>query len=124
MPPALVAFDAPLPPSEFRGREQAVKIICDRLLNSERQSTSVVGGPRTGKTSLLRYLASPFADKYLHGLSYRIYIDAQLLSSSAKPAEFWLQVLLPLREKVTAESDLVNLISKKITDAQLRSLDN
>ncbi|MBC8097681.1 MAG: hypothetical protein H7Y43_17915 [Akkermansiaceae bacterium] len=124
MTPNLASLDAPVPPADFRGRTQAVKIICGRLLNAERQSTSLVGGPRTGKTSLLRYLASTHADSVLPQLPYRVYLDAQLLSSSSKPADFWLQVFLGLQEKLTAGTPLAILLAKKIAGAQTRPFDN
>jgi len=89
MPNLPAMLEAPLPPRDFRGREQVVQMICQRLMNAQRLSTSVVGGPWTGKTSLLRFLASEEANFRLPGLAYRVYVDAQLLSSTSRPPDFW-----------------------------------
>jgi hypothetical protein len=94
------------------------------MLNAERQSTSVVGGPRTGKTSLLRFLASAYADKLLPELPYRVYVDAQVLSSSSRPADFWLHVFRTLRDRLTAEEQLAKLLDEKVADALTRPVDN
>jgi hypothetical protein len=115
LPPTL---DAPLPPDKFHGRERIVQQICERLLNPERLSTSVVGGPRTGKTSLLRYLASPYSDARLPGLPYRVYLDAQLLSSTSGPADFWIRVLDDLRTGAQLEQEFVPALDRYLQNAR------
>lgn len=56
--PAAVVFDSTLPLTEFTGRRDLISQICQRLQHQELLSSSIVGGPKTGKTLLLRYLAS------------------------------------------------------------------
>ena len=64
----MITPDAPVLPTEFAGREKAINKVRDQLLSREVLSAALVAGPRTGKTSLLRYLASPFADPIFPGL--------------------------------------------------------
>lgn len=117
-----IALDAPLPPEAFRGREHPVQHICQRLLNPQRLPTSVVGGPRTGRTSLLRYLASPFADARLPGLDCRMYMDACSLSSTSRPSDFWARAFRGLRERAPTPA-LVAALDKRLADVQTRALD-
>jgi hypothetical protein len=91
-------------------------------LDPLRLATSVVGGPRTGKTSLLRYLASPAADKHLSGLQYRLYVDMQALSSSSKPSDFWLKVFRGLKDRLPAGKQAQEL-EKRLASAPTRTID-
>lgn len=123
MPSLPAALEAPLPPSAFRGRQPVVQAVCERLQNAERLSTSLVGGPKTGKTSLLRYLASEYASSALSALPYRTYVDAQLLSSTSSPSDFWVLVFRGLREVVPATSPLAALLDQYLQKAQNGTID-
>ncbi len=123
MPALPAALEAPLPAAAFRGREQAVQLICDRLRNAERLSTSVVGGPRTGKTSLLRYLASEYAPHELSAVPYRAYVDAQLLSSLSRPPDFWMFAFRALRDVLPGGDKLAVLLDGFLAKAQNREID-
>lgn len=82
-------------PERFIGREEEIRQITNRLLSSARESTSIVGERRIGKTSLLKYLTNPeVAEKF--GLDPEIfclvYIDFQGLNDIT-PLRFWQRVL-------------------------------
>lgn len=102
--PDLPAADAPLRPQFFRGRRGIVEPVCVRLRQPELLSSQIVGGPFSGKTSLLRFLASPFADAALGSAAsaLRVYVDANGLGPQATPAQFW---MLACRELRSAASD-------------------
>lgn len=82
-------------PKRFVGREEDIRQIVNRLLSSARESTSIVGERRIGKTSLLKHLSDPeVAERY--GLSKGqfcpVYIDFQGLTDIT-PERFWQRVL-------------------------------
>jgi len=108
-------YASPLNPEDFRGRTTAINIICGRLLESQFSSTSVVGGPKTGKTSLLRYLTSKMADQHLPGISsnQRIYIDAEILSVNTDVFQFWISFLRQLRTQNPSLTTAVNAALEK-----------
>lgn len=89
----------PVPPSHFVGRRRELARILDRLTHHG-QSTAVIGEPRTGKTSLLDYLASPEArDALRRGDREHIlvsYIDSHALDRAFDDAAFWEHALEPL----------------------------
>ena len=82
-------------PPRFIGRQPEIRQITGRLLSSARESTSVVGERRMGKTSLLYHLAHPEVaagmgltpDRYC-----MVYIDFQGLTDIT-PVRFWQRVL-------------------------------
>ncbi len=88
---------------EFLGRAKEVRRIVSRLCNKG-QSVAVVGEPRIGKTSLLRYLAAPEKCQELYGdLSELLifhYIDATTFGSAFTQTQFWWLALTPLAEKL------------------------
>jgi len=95
----LPAIDAPLRPQHFQGRQSVIDPICDRLRQPELLSSQVVGGPKSGKTSLLCYLASESADPALGRAVHlvRVYVDAVGLGPQATPDQFWVLVCRELR---------------------------
>lgn len=97
-------YGNPVPPEQFLGRRRELRRITGRIVNLG-QSTAIVGEPRTGKTSLLEYLAAPQMNAKLYGQPGKqflfSYLDAQTLGGQFSQAEFWEYVLRPLREKVT-----------------------
>jgi AAA+ ATPase superfamily predicted ATPase len=82
-------------PERFIGREEEIRQITNRLLSSARESTSIVGERRIGKTSLLKYLTNPEIAAAF-GLSPEdyclVYIDFQGLNDIT-PQRFWQRVL-------------------------------
>jgi transcription termination factor Rho len=51
-------YGNPVPPDQFINLRRELCRITGRIVN-QGQSTAVVGEPRSGKTSLLEYLAAP-----------------------------------------------------------------
>ena len=68
------------------------------------ESTAIVGEPRTGKTSLLLYLAADETRFKLYGdTSAELlfsYLNSQMLGSQFTQAQFWEQALAPIREQI------------------------
>ncbi len=91
-----------IPPSAFNGRANAINLVCNQLAASEFRSTALVGGPYTGKTSLLQYLASQKAqaDHPLLKQSWNIYISGDLIGSTATPAHFWASCFREIQRQV------------------------
>jgi len=89
-------FGNPIRDSErFIGRTEDIRQITNRLLSSARESTSIVGERRIGKTSLLKYLTNPeVAESF--GLKNDefciVYIDFQGLNDIT-PQRFWQRVM-------------------------------
>jgi len=50
-------YGDPIPPKLFVGRDRELRRIINRIITG--QSTAIIGEPRSGKTSLLLYLAEP-----------------------------------------------------------------
>jgi hypothetical protein len=82
-------------PDRFYGRHEALRQIVNRVRSSARESTSLVGERRIGKTSLLKHLAHPPVASEL-GLDTTafclVYIDFQGLTDIT-PQRFWERVL-------------------------------
>jgi len=102
-------YGNPVPPKHFLGRRRELRRIIGRIMN-QGQSTAVVGEPRTGKTSLLQYLAAPSLRAKLYGTEGKrflfSYLDAQTLGGKFSQAEFWEYVLQPLKAKIESGSVL------------------
>ncbi len=97
----------PVPPTQFVGRRRAWRRIVSRILN-QGQSTAIVGEPRSGKTSLLFYLAAPetrdsLYSKHSDHLLFS-YMDGQTFSGNFTQPQFWERALLPLHEKFTSDT--------------------
>jgi hypothetical protein len=94
-------------PDRFYGRRDDIRQIVSRLLSAG-ESTSIVGERRMGKTSLLKYLATPDIAQDL-GLSpdeyCLVYIDFQGLTDIT-PERFWQRVLRKM-ERSVCKQDLV-----------------
>jgi len=90
-------------PDRFFGRRAEVEQIYTRLLNAEFESSSIVGERRTGKTSLLNYIAHPSIisargldpDRYLF-----IYTDLQMIDQRTTPTRFWARILRRIAREV------------------------
>ena len=82
-------------PARFHGRSEEIRQIVNRLRSSARESTSIVGERRIGKTSLLKHLANPQVAQSL-GIDPAsfclVYIDFQGLTDIT-PQRFWERVL-------------------------------
>ena len=96
-------YGNPVPPGQFLGRRRELRRITGRIIN-QGQSTAIVGEPRTGKTSLLEYLAAPQVRTKLYGRQGErflfSYLDAQTLGREFTQTEFWEYVLRPLQVRI------------------------
>jgi hypothetical protein len=93
-------YGNPVPPNQFIGRRRELRRIVSRIVN-QGQSTAVVGEPRSGKTSLLDYLAALETRQLYSACDKRLvfsYLDAHTLSGQFSQAQFWKHVLGPLHE--------------------------
>ncbi len=94
-------YGNPVPPELFLGRKKELRRIVNRI-TGHAQSTAVVGEPRSGKTSLLLYLAAPAAREKLYGSEGKkiqfSFVDAHALGSKFDQAQFWTQALSPLHD--------------------------
>jgi len=97
-------YGNPVSPAQFLDRRRELRRITGRIAN-QGQSTAVVGEPRSGKTSLLEYLAAPETrdDLYGSGREEKLFfslIDNQALGGECDQARFWELALHPFYEKV------------------------
>jgi len=116
-------FGQPLLPTQFRGRDNAVSRICERLNDPQLLSTSVVGGPRTGKASLLRYLASDEACKHVaqRKSALRVFFDGQTIGHTGKPIQFWIGALRQIKDRT--QDGIHELVSSTLARADSGKLD-
>jgi len=94
-------YGPPVPPDQFMDRRRELRRIAGRIVN-QGQSTAVVGEPRSGKTSLLEYLAVPETRNLYDASGKRLvfsYLDAHALGSKFSQAQFWEVALHPLQER-------------------------
>jgi hypothetical protein len=93
-------FGNPVSPDQFTNRTRDVRRVVSRL-RQRGQSTAIIGEPKSGKTSLLQYLAAPqnTADLYgeAGGRLLFSFVDLQLLGGQVTPALFWELALAPVR---------------------------
>jgi len=90
-------------PARFFGRRAEVEQVYTRLLNAEFESSSIVGERRTGKTSLLNYIAHP-STAGAHGLDPArylfVYADLQMVDQKTTPTRFWARLLRRIGRKI------------------------
>ncbi len=90
-------------PSRFFGRRAEVEQVYTRLLNAEFESSSIVGERRTGKTSLLYYIAHPstVTARGLDPARYLfVYADLQMVNQRTTPTRFWSRILRRVARKL------------------------
>jgi hypothetical protein len=101
-------YGNPVPVEKHVNRKQVLKTLFSRLRNGE--STAIVGEPRIGKTSLLRYLAAPAVQREWLGMEAERLIPVELdfyeelLSPAKTPLDFWGRVLNEVRAAVPDEA--------------------
>lgn len=96
-----------VPPDLFIGRKHEIRHVIGRIIHRG-QSTAIVGEPRSGKTSILDYLAAPQQREKLYGtLSERlhfVYLDAHKLGDNFTQAQFWEHMLRPVEQTLIKPS--------------------
>src|SRR5437016_2273417 len=99
-------YGNPVPPSRFVGRQNAVRTLYGRLRNGE--STAIVGEPRIGKSSLLRYIADESVrTQWLAEAATQQFIteiDCHMLPRHHTPSDFWRQALTLLPQTLSDEA--------------------
>jgi tetratricopeptide (TPR) repeat protein len=99
------SYGNPVSPDQFIGRRRELQRIASRIVN-QGQSTAIVGEWRSGKTSLLLYLAAPEVQTKLYGARGELlifsYLDAQTLGGQLSQAQFWAVALDSLYERIIA----------------------
>ena len=96
-------YGNPVPPDQFVDRRREIRRIVGRIINQS-QSTAIVGEPRSGKTSLLMYLAALEMRQELYGANGKqlvfSYLDMQPLGGKVNQAKFWQVALEPFHAQV------------------------
>jgi hypothetical protein len=96
-------YGNPVSPDQFIGRKAEVSRIAGRIVSG--QSSAITGTFRSGKTSILDYLAMP--EEPLYGTDTLIfsYLDANTLSIECEQSQFWSHVLEPLQKRIAEIPD-------------------
>ncbi len=79
-------------PRRFFGRQRETELIFSRLRNAEFESSSLVGERRTGKTSILNYLADRDVRRGYDlnpGTHMFVYVDLQMVNQETTPVRLW-----------------------------------
>jgi hypothetical protein len=99
-------YSNPVSSDQFIDRKRELRRITGRIIN-QGQSTAIVGEPRSGKTSLLLYLAVPEKRQELYGEEGEhllfSFLDAQTFGTKFSQSQFWEQALRPLDEIISAD---------------------
>jgi hypothetical protein len=111
-------------PARFFGRKREIEQIYSRLLNSEFESSSLVGDRRVGKTSLLNCVAHPELrqryrlddDRYLF-----VYTDLQIVDENTTPARLW-QHLLQRMARQCRRDEIKRMLAEDLKSAD--AIDN
>jgi hypothetical protein len=96
-------YGNPVPTDQFINRQRELRRITGRIVN-QGQSTAIVGEPRSGKTSLLDYLAAPETRTRLYGADGKrllfAYLNVQTFGGEFSQAQFWEYALEPFYQQV------------------------
>ena len=89
----------PVPQARFFGRRGELRRLTGRICNYG-QSSALVGDPRVGKSSVLKYLESQQQNReyfsQFSGVLYFSYLDAHTFDSTMTLGQFWEDALRPL----------------------------
>ncbi|MEK8020184.1 MAG: ATP-binding protein [Candidatus Parabeggiatoa sp.] len=113
-------YGGSIPPEHFVGRENEIRRLINPIITG--QSTAIIGEPRSGKTSLLRYLAEPTLhkkhyDKHGEKLLFS-FLDVQTLSDQFNQSQFWEHALRPLHENIITSRSPNTLVAKAYKNCQ------
>lgn len=105
-------------PARFFGRGREVEQVFNRLRNSEGESSSIVGGRRIGKSSLLNYVAHPDVQRR-YGMDPEraifVYADLHMVDDQTTPARLWQRLLTQMARQCRDEELAAHL--QEITTA-------
>lgn len=96
-------YGNPVPANRFVGRRSEIRQIASRICSSG-QSTALIGEPRSGKSSILKYIQAEENKVSLYGdwterLIF-IEIDVQHLERDISPSQFWELLLNKAKNKL------------------------
>lgn len=96
-------YGDPIPVAKFTGRRSEIRKTASRICNSG-QSVALIGEPRAGKSSMLKYLKAEENKTSLYGdwaerLIF-VEIDGQNLERDISPTKFWELILDRAKHKV------------------------
>lgn len=105
-------------PTRFFGRRREVEQVFNRLRNAEAESSSLVGGRRIGKSSLLNYLAHTDV-RHRYGMDTEhyifVYVDLQMVDSQTTPRRLWKRLLSQM-ERQCADEGLTTKVREIIAE--------
>jgi len=96
-------YGNPVSPDQFIGRKAEVRRLAGRIVTG--QSSAITGTFRSGKTSILDYLATPSVPLYGADTLIFSYRDANTLSIECDQSKFWGYVLEPLQKRIAEMPD-------------------
>jgi len=98
-------YGNPVSPEQFIGRQKEIRRLAGRIVSG--QSSVITGTFRSGKTSILDYLATQKEPLYGNKADTLIfsYMDANTLSIECDQAQFWGDVLEPLQKRIAELPD-------------------
>ena len=92
-------YGTPVPAERFVGRQREIRVIVNRIRN--RESTFITGEPRSGKSSLLHYIASSDEITHILGDSFWGVIKVEINAADIpSPAKFWEYILIVVDQSV------------------------
>lgn len=96
-------FGDPIPANRFTGRRSEIRKIASRICNSG-QSVVLIGEPRSGKSSILKYIKAAenkvrLYDDWAERLIF-IEVDGQNLEHDVSPTNFWGLILDRAKYKI------------------------
>lgn len=99
----------PVLPEKFLGRTSEIYTLFDQI--KHRGHAAIYAPPGIGKTSLLKYLASPQAwekQKLNPSEAVIVFLSCKNIApfTSSTPSSFWIQVLKLMRDKLDGEPEL------------------
>ncbi len=109
-------YGNPVAPENFFNRRQPLRRVVGRLLSGG-QSTAIIGEPRMGKTSLLRYLSAfdKRAELYKEQADYVLiaYLDSQIFHGQFTAARFWEQAFASAELELAVRSSPNSLLEQR-----------
>lgn len=113
----------PVPPDYFFGRNSEVRIAFDQI--SRRAHLAIYGSPGMGKSSLLRYLASPIVWQSRGRDATKAFIISINCTgiSPFTPSGFWREILSRLQDEVEGDDSLQTEIKQLLQEERVEKGD-
>ena len=96
-------FGNPVPPEKFLGRADEIKILTSRI-TPNLQSVAIIGEPKSGKSSILKYVFSEknkrkLFNSFSNNITFSL-VDAHSFGETMTQSQFWERCLFPLEVKL------------------------